>query len=125
MANAEMPTIEEAQLAVFDNVYKQLFFQKMASAGFAPQTEDQAAQLLDIAAELRHVAVAEQYKQAGDARDFLGGALHSLQAYTGTAPVEKTASYREVARNLASHPDYFNAMLALKADEANRTFGGE
>lgn len=118
--------------AAFDNLFARVhhpvFFEKLAAAGFVPQTEAQAQTLLEMGAQLDAVAASPQVKQAEAANDpiqLAKTALDSLLAANGfaTEAVKQAgdvgaAAIRRVAQALAADPAIYNSVLTLKAAEA-------
>jgi hypothetical protein len=121
-----LPDPNAAYNHLFDNVHAQVFFGRLASRGYVPQSEKQANDYLQIAGRLRHVEATE--KAAGDQHDPIGLALAALDATLGETGMDghlKAAQARdadmaikEAAAELAGDPLIYNSVLSLAQAEA-------
>lgn len=125
---AELPSPEDAYAHLFDQVHAQVFFTKVAQAGYAPRTEKEAADLLELAGKLRLVQEDPAVKQASDASSPYAVASSALDRLLGQngmdgSTKQAAAQEQEVALNqavgmLAQDPNIYNSVLSLKAAEA-------
>ena len=120
-----LPEPQVAYQNLFDGVHARVFFQKMASYQYVPQTQQQAQYMLETAGKLRAVEQSPAIKQAAEQSDpfFLANA-HLSQAL-GLEPQVKIAAAQEeelairhAARGIMSDPTFYNSVLSLKAAEA-------
>lgn len=120
MPQANLPSADDAFDTLYSRAYARGVLEVMASRGYPARTEKQAADLLDIAARVRAAAPAE--KEAGDLYAEAAGDLARL---TGGAPArgkeaaDREAGFARAAQALAADPAVYNAVLAIKADEAD------
>lgn len=118
-----LPTAEDAYAMLFRDVHEQVFFRKCAAAGFVPRTEAEAVTMLNIAGKLRAVSENSQVKAAGaqdNALVQMDAGLDRWLADNGFGPsVPEDVGFRKAAAELAADPAVYNAVLALKAEEAN------
>ena len=130
-ATATQPLLPDPQAAydhLFQGVHSRVFFGKLAAAGYDDNSPQQAEYLLKLAGQLRLVQEEQQVKAAGAADDPYAAALSHLEGAAAAAGFGgvKTASAREqeyaikqAAADLMADPDMYNAVLALKAHEAD------
>lgn len=129
-----LPTDDQAFDHLYTNLSQRVFFNKLAAAGFAPTTPDEAAALLEMGAQLDVMAEHGGVKQAADGGDSaILQARAALDQYCGAARItpvwqkqaaaEEAASRRRVAVELAQDPTFYNAVLVLKAAEAAEQLG--
>lgn len=119
---ANLPNPVDAYNHLFDNVHAQVFFGKLANYGVQPTTEKEAADLLTLAGQLRHVDSSE--KRAADQSRF-GGAVSALNSVVGNTPAgrQQQAAFadqaiKQAAEELMSDASVYNSVLSLKAAEA-------
>lgn len=119
---AALPNAADAYTTLFDNVHAQVFFGKLASYGIQPTTEKEAADLLQIAAQLR--TVDNPVKQASDHSRF-GGAASALGSVVSSTPygqqqaaIAENQAVKQAAATLAQDPSLYSAVLSLKLQEA-------
>ena len=123
---ASLPEPADAYNNLFEGVHANVFFGKLANQGFQPQSEKEAADLLQLAGRLRHVdetekaASAEQRRFEGPTQALDGilngtglGEVKAAQAYD-----EETQAIKAAAAQLAEEPLFYNSVLSLKAHEA-------
>ena len=65
---AALPDVQTAYNTLFDGVHQQVFFNKLASYGFVPQNEKEAAEMLELAGKLRYVEQEEEKVAADSSR---------------------------------------------------------
>jgi len=123
-----LPDPQAAYSHLFDNVHSQVFFGKLASFGIQPTTDKEASDLFELAARLRHV---DTEKQASSESRY-GGALQALDQTLGRSPEgqqQKAAAQqqavKQAAANLMEEEGIYNAVLALKAQEAATLSGSD
>lgn len=130
-ATATQPLLPDPQAAydhLFQNVHQRVFFQKLAAAGYEPATAQQAGDMLKLAGHLRIAQEEQQVKAAAAGSDPYAAALAHLEGAMTDAGFSggKQAAFREqewavkqAAGDLMADPDMYNAVLALKAHEAD------
>lgn len=124
---AQAPTLpdpDQALQTIVTGVYQQVFFDKLASYGREPSNAADANSMLEIAGKLRVVsqdptikaaASKSVYGQAKEALDKLASGGRFKQAFAQ----EQEVAMRNAARQLAADPNLYNAVLSIKAAEAN------
>jgi len=117
-----LPDPADAYQQLFDGVHAQVFFGKLASYGIQPTTEKEAADLFELAGQLRHVDSPE--KQAS-AHSRFGGAVSALNSVLGSTAAGQQQQARvqnqaikQAAAELMQDSSVYNAVLSLKAHEA-------
>jgi hypothetical protein len=120
-----LPEPQAAYQTLFDEIHQRVFFQKMAAHGYDPSSPEQANQMLIDAGKLRNVEQSDHYKQAAAANDPYAQASAHLDRVLGVNPHQKQAqeaeiTMRKAASALARDPRFYNAVLSLKAHEANQ-----
>jgi|TARA_R110000824_G_scaffold29652_7_gene98491 hypothetical protein len=123
---AALPNPEDAYNNLFEGVHANVFFGKLANHGFQPQSEKEAADLLQLAGRLRHVDETEKAASADQSR-FEGAsqALDGILSGAGLGNVKAAQAHNEedqaikaAAAQLAEEPLFYNSVLSLKAHEA-------
>ena len=112
---AGLPTPVDAYNHLFDNVHAQVFFGKLANYGIQPTTEKEAADLLTLAGNLRHV---ENEKTASSR---FSGAVSALNNVVKNSPQQEAfteSSIKQAAAELMQDASVYNSVLSLKAAEA-------
>lgn len=113
--STQVPTLPEKNAAykhVFDTVHVPAFFHKLAQLGHAPQSQQDAAALLELGLTLYNADPSPAVKQAAAPGPY-SGALSALKEVLGT---EKTAAANEsqaIALQLAQDPSTFASALSL------------
>ena len=125
-----LPNPEQAYNHLFDTVHGQVFFGKLAEAGYVPQTQKEAEDMLQLAGKLRLAEQDPAVKQAAAASSPLSqaaGALDGVLTENGmdgqlkqAAATEKEAALQQAVAHLLKDPDVYNSVLALKAAEAEK-----
>lgn len=118
---AGLPTPVDAYNHLFDNVHAQVFFGKLANYGIQPTTEKEAADLLTIAGNLRHVA---NEKAASDSK--FSGAVSALNNVVKDTPQQAAFTHqaiKQAAAELMQDASVYNSVLSLKAAEASALAG--
>lgn len=116
-----LPSVEDA-VGLLDNVYADVFFSKLAEFGFAPQTEEGMLSALETAAYLD--AVDGGQKQASvdpfvDANSKLKQALANENLVNPAVFAQQNhAAVKQAAYAIASNPDVYKAVLAVKTAQA-------
>jgi hypothetical protein len=122
---AVLPDVQTAYNTLFDGVHQQVFFNKLASYGFVPQNEKEAAEMLELAGKLRYVEGEEEKAAADESRvsqanvaldNVLG--IPREQGEKRAAAEDESAAISQAAAQLAEEPAFYNSVLALKAAEA-------
>lgn len=119
-----LPDPQTAYDTLFSRVHAQVFFNKCASAGIVPQTQEQAQEMLNIAGKLRMVTQDAQVKAAAAVDDPFQQMSRSLDGviseYGLAQPshLEVERGYKQAGDELANDPELYNAVLAMKAAEA-------
>jgi len=122
---ASLPDVQTAYNTLFDGVHQQVFFNKLASYGFVPQNEKEAAEMLELAGKLRYVegeeekvaADSSRVSQANVALDNVLGIPRGQDEKLAAAE-DEYAAINQAAAQLAEEPAFYNSVLALKAAEA-------
>jgi hypothetical protein len=125
---ATLPTPEAGFNHLMENIHGEVFFNKLAAAGFAPQNEAQMRSQIELAGKLRHLNNSPQVKQAEAAQDPYAKANSSLDrvmAHRGLDGGVKQAEAQQdelaigqAAAHLMQDPGLYNSVLAVKAAEA-------
>lgn len=128
-----LPNPQEAFNHLYNTVHAPAFFNKLASFGYQPRTEKEAAELLELAGKLRMVEQDPQVKAASAANSPYAEANQALDralsAYGLDGSIkqagaqEREIGLRRVASQLAADPAVFNSVLSLKAAEAAQLAG--
>lgn len=117
---ASLPDPADAYNQLFEGVHANVFFGKLANHGFQPQSEKEAADLLQLAGRLRHVEDNEKAASASQSR--FGGAVGALDQAMGvsaqSAELAESQAIKAAAAQLAEDPAIYNSVLSLKAAEA-------
>jgi hypothetical protein len=108
-----VPTSNDLELC-FEQVYQPVFFDKLASRGLVPNTEAEAAQLLEIGAAAYREHVEILAKQAS-ANTSLISAAHSY-FLGGSAQVDTNSRYKQAASAYAADPAIRAAALAIAVE---------
>lgn len=129
MSAAQIPDPQTGFNNLFEGVHQRVFFSKLASLGYAPQTEKQARDLLDVAGKLRLVSEEAAVKQASDSYDpfaAANSALDGVLGNSGFSSVQKAAADEEqiaiknAAAQWAADPVIYNSVLAVRGHEAEQ-----
>jgi hypothetical protein len=120
-----LPDSQTAYNNLFMGVHQRVFFNKLAAAGHAPRTQEEAQWMLETAGKLRTVDQSIPVKQANDAQSPYYQANQALdrvmQQYgLGARPAhaEQELAIKHAAAALSNDPTLYNSILALKMDEA-------
>ncbi len=122
-----LPAVDAAADNLFQGVYGRVFFHKLAQAGFVPRTEAQAQYMLKVAQTVREAEEAEAIKTASDSNDPYAAAYHHLEQAVAQRGLKlpgrmdaasREYSFKQAAAALASDPDIYDSVLAVKAAEA-------
>tara|TARA_R110002020_G_scaffold16515_8_gene58279 strand:- start:5882 stop:6301 length:420 start_codon:yes stop_codon:yes gene_type:complete len=124
---ATLPDPADAYNNLFEGVHANVFFGKLANHGFQPQSEKEAADLLQLAGRLRHVDETEKVASADQSRfegpvDALDGILTGAgigNVKAAQAHDEEAQAIKAAAAQLAEEPLFYNSVLSLKAHEAS------
>lgn len=89
--------VDAALSQLTEQVHLPVFFQKLAAHGITPNTQTEAAQLVELGAMLSHAEAAGQYKTAAAATQeaenpFLKYAANMISPNVGPAPAELAAA---------------------------------
>lgn len=116
---ANIKTYQESYDALVKKVYGPVFFNKLASAyGIPPGSEEEAGQLLALAAKLRQVELSETVKTAGARTNVLSEAHRDLDKLMGVpasnlSPVDD-AAVKQAAAELAQDQEMRDAALTYQ-----------
>lgn len=103
-------------VAYLDNLYAQVYFQKLAEYGHVPSDLEEAAAMLKVGYDLAALA---QEEQADGGPGLYKIAALSLNSLTGDDVVQSIqqdeAETMEIAKAAASDPDIYAAALHLRA----------
>lgn len=109
-----LPDPVNAYNHLFENVHSRLFFNKLAAAGIGPATEQEAADLLQLAGKLRQFAPAEE-KQASSR---FNEAVQSLSAVVPQTPANQEVAVKQAAAAVLQDPSIYQSLLSLHLHEA-------
>lgn len=118
-----LPTPEQAYDTIFGRVYTQVFFNKIASAGYQPRTQDEVQHIFNTTRNLRRIEESAQVKQASAQENpyfqMSQGLETVMQQYGLGQPnhQESDIDCKQAADYLMNDPEIYNAVLALKAEE--------
>lgn len=128
MSAATLPDATAAYNTLFENIHAKVFLNKCAAAGYVPRSREEAQYMLDTGGKLRTISEHAQVKQAAaEDNPFyrMSSGLDGVMAELGlsghqkqASVAEAEASYKSAADHLAQDPALYNAVLALKVDEA-------
>jgi hypothetical protein len=121
-----LPNLEDAS-SVFEQIYAETFFNKLASFGIQPETEAEAIEWLKIGHQVQQLEPQVKQANADQRRGLAFEVGDALQGILTEAGVGKEAEQREhnaeiynVAQALAQDPDVYNAALSLKTAQAQQ-----
>lgn len=123
-----LPDPQTAYNNLLMGVHQRLFFQKVAGAGMAPRSADEAHWMLDTAFKLRAAEESQAVKaaQAGNNPFYrMNQDLDAALSRHGLAPQrpEVELGVKQAAARLAQDPTIYNSVLALKVEEAAQFAG--
>jgi hypothetical protein len=118
-----MDNVKEAAEQAYATIVTQLaaphFFEKLASVGIGPRSEQAAVEMWSVAHKLHVLYTAEQEKAAAAQASGLSAASQQLDAALAAAGLgpatEKAAGLDIVAEAVADVPEIANAVLTLQA----------
>lgn len=120
----QLPDPDAAMDAIVENIQLPAFFNKLAQCGYAPRNQKEAADLLELAGKLQYAAEQQGHsKQAGDDDSMFDEASRDLDALFKQAGVEAPqhdVAARQAAYDLAQDAGIYNAVLSVKAAEAQQ-----
>lgn len=105
-------TKEAGEQLLLREVYAPVFFQKLAAHGIAPQSEDEAKELLSLGSALRTQYEQHQRKTASDRTQQLRALRASLTGESAQAAQQDQQVFAALGKQAASVPDVFAAVLA-------------
>lgn len=116
-------TIKEAADQAYGTIVSELaapyFFEKIAAAGFVPNSAQEAEDAWTVAAKLHLLYAAEREKAAAANASSLSAANQQLDEVLAAAgfggAVEKTSAFNGMANDAASRPEIAQAVLTLQA----------
>ena len=111
-----LPDPETAYNHLFSQVHANVFFNKLASHGYAPRNEKEAEELLTLAGKLRD---AEHTKAAQDNSQSPYALANSALDNVLGSPA-RTVSHQKVAQELMQDPSIYDSVLSLKVAEAEQ-----
>lgn len=121
-AEFTLPSPQEAE-ALVDGLYADIFFAKMAEYGHAPRTQEDAYAMLETALSLDNLP--EPVTKQGSVGAYATAAeLLQIKLAEAGIPVRQPAAAQEAlavkqaAVGMASHPELYKAILALKSQAA-------
>ena len=128
MSATPLPSPEQAYNHLFTNVHARAFFGKLASLGFQPRSEKEAADMLELAGKLRMVeqqtkqasATANPYAQASNGLDQVLAQAGLDGGIKQASSQERDVAINQVAAQVMEDPDIYNSVLSLKAAEAEQ-----
>lgn len=111
-----LPDPVDAYNHLFKDVHSQVFFGALANTyGIAPSTEKEAADLFEIAAQLRELPTPTQERSQDSRFQKAAGALNSL---TRNSAAVEADSIKQAASMLSQDPSIYASILSLKLKEA-------
>jgi hypothetical protein len=119
----QLPDPQEAYDTLFSQVHERIFFHKLAAAGIVPRTRDEAVWMVETAYDLRRLGQNQNVKQANDESNpyyQMRAGLQTVLEQNGIygQATDQTVNVKYAATALANDPTLYNAVLALKAHEA-------
>jgi hypothetical protein len=124
----QAPTLPDPQTAIntlFNQVSSQVFFQKLASYGYAPRTPQEAHDMMELAGQLRLLDQEQAQKAASDnPYGRLVGELNSAMAqhgYRGAQQAqvqEHELAVKSAASRLMQSPAIYNSVLSIEVARA-------
>ncbi len=129
VAAPALPDRQAALNNVFEGVHQRVFFNKLASFGYAPTNAQEAQSLLALAGRCDLMAQDDAVKTAAASNDPFGAALASLDHVLGESGhpgFQKQAEQNELwaaqqtALELMDNNDLYNSMLVVKQAEAEQ-----
>lgn len=123
MSTPALPTPEDAFTLLSTQVHQQAFFGKLASYGIEPQTEKEANDLFEMAGNLRAAGVnVSAPAVAAEPTSPIEKAAQQLAGEMGQNPAQDAhdQALKSACAQLAQDPNVYNAVLSLKADEAEK-----
>ena len=125
MSAATLPDPQAAYSHLFGNVHAQTFFGRLAQGGYAPRSEKEAQDLLELSGKLRVVENQQKTASAGsNPYATASAALDKAAAARGITGLnqarvqEHDVAVKQAAATLMADPGIYNAVLSLKAAEA-------
>jgi hypothetical protein len=129
MSDSIKQAVDQAYGTIVSQLAAPYFFEKLAAHGVKPRSEQEAAEMWELANKLHVLYTAEQEKAAAaQASDWANANAKLDQVLSanglrgqGHAPVEKAAAFRGVADVAADDPKIAEAVLVLQAAAAAAT----
>jgi hypothetical protein len=123
---ASLPTPEAGFDHLMENIHGQVFFTKVAAAGFAPENEAQMRSQLELAGKLRQMQQHQQSTKVAADNDPYAQANQSLDNVLekrgmvnhAAAAHQDELAISEAAARAMQDPGIYNSVLAIKAAEA-------
>lgn len=131
MSKPSLPSPDQAFDKIATDVHANVFFTKLAQRGYQPRSQEEAFELLKLAADLRTAAEDPRIKAAFDrsnpnpyavARESLHGYLRQTGLdgpFKSAGETEANLSIMNYAAQLATDGDIYNSVLTIKAAEAS------
>lgn len=124
----KIPTAEDGFNHLMTNIHSQVFFHKLAAAGFAPANDAQIKSQIELAGKLRHMQQEPRVKAAEEQNDPYAKASASLDKVlakngidTGIKQAEaqqEEIAIHQAASTVMKDSGIYNSVLAIKAAEA-------
>lgn len=108
-----LPDPVQAYNHLFTNVHSRVFFDKLASAGLGPATEQEAHELLQLAGQLRTVSPVVE-KQASRFSE----AVQSLNTVASQVPANQELAVKQAAVAVLQDPGVYQSLLSLHLHDA-------
>jgi hypothetical protein len=121
MSDSSKQAVDQAYGTIVAELAAPYFFEKLAAHGVAPRSEQEAAEMWELANKLHVLYTAEQEKSAAAQVSGWANANAQLdQVLTATGrgrqpATTKAASFNDVASVAANDPKIANAVLVLQA----------
>jgi len=111
---AETQSYQGAYETLVQKAYLPSFFTKLASYGIQPANDDEAAQMLALAAKLRRAELADGVKQAGQRYSVLTEVHNDLDRIMGQEKVAADTGLMQAAGQLAQDQEMHDAALVYQ-----------
>lgn len=113
---------DEAEMRLQAAIDHPVFFQKLASFGIAPQTQEEAATMIELGSGLLVAHQQQETKQASGLSSLLAKAKQNIDQTLGVSKQASAFDDRQVNRiadELVNNADIYNSIVSLKAAEAD------
>lgn len=112
----QLPGVADAENVIFERVFSEAFFGKLASLGHQPATQKEAMELLELGNMLAQVEDAPA--QSGTYSQIKSAVAKVLDSSNTVVSAEHRA--KQAAYAIAHDPDVYASVLSLKVAEAQQ-----